>query len=77
MGKKLKKIAIHDSFEAQEIHGMSAALRMTPQERISEMYKLNYRMYGPNYGVISKTTHLYTALPDESLHDFFERVNNG
>lgn len=76
MKKELKKIQVHDSYEAQEAYRMSGALAMTPRERILEMYRLNYSAYGSSYGQVSKISYLYTALPGESLHDFFKRVNN-
>jgi hypothetical protein len=71
----LKKIIFYPSLEAQENAALQASISMTPQERLSAMYELNRKIYGENYGKLTKVTKLFCALPGESLHDFFKRKN--
>ena len=73
--KPLKKIIFYPSLEAQESATLQATLLMSPQERLSAMYELNHKIYGENYGKLTKVAKLFCALPGESLHDFFKRKN--
>lgn len=75
--KPLKKINFHESNQAQEDFALLATLHMSHEERLRAMYELNHRIYGPNYGIMTKETKLFCALPGESLHDFFKRKNEG
>jgi len=50
MGKKLKRIKFHNSFEEQRLYGQSHAIHSTVEQRIAEMHRLNTKLYGENYG---------------------------
>lgn len=76
MGKKLKPIIFHSSFEEQRNYSQLSSIAMDAGERLNEMYRLNRKIFGDNYGKLSKTTELYTALPGESINDFYTRINN-
>jgi hypothetical protein len=39
------------------------------------MYRLNKKLYSGSYGKISKKTELFVALPDESVNDFYRRID--
>lgn len=71
-----KPIIFHADFEAQRKYSLEISLNMTPAERLAEMYRLNRKIYGKRYGVISKTTELYCAKPGETVEDFYKRINS-
>ena len=73
--KKMKKITFHNSFEEQRLFGQRPTVEMTVEERISEMYRLNRKIYGENYGKLSKEIEIFQALPGESINDFYKRIN--
>ena len=77
MKRKVKPIIFHSSHKEQRQHGQMHSIRMNDTERWNEMYRLNRKLYGANYGRVSKTTELYVGLPGESLEDFYLRINNG
>ena len=74
--KPLKPIAFFKSFEEQRIHGMLRFIEMTRDERLGEMYRLNKKIYGASYGVVSKNSQLYTAKTGETIADFYKRINS-
>lgn len=78
MGKKnLKKIVFHSSFEEQTLFGQQHAVELNYEERLFEMYRLNRKLFGENYGKVSKkVTQLYSILPCESLSDFYKRIKS-
>lgn len=76
MKKKLKPILFHSSFEEQRLYSQLHSTYLDEGERLNEMYRLNRKIYGDRYGKISKTTELYQALPGESIHDFYARINH-
>ena len=49
---------------------------MTPAERLSEMYRLNYQTI-PGYGnpPKSKRVQVYVARPGESVNEFYRRID--
>ncbi|WP_114749658.1 hypothetical protein [Pleomorphovibrio marinus] len=75
MEKKLKKIVFHSSFEEQRLHGQSFSIRWNATKRLNEMYRINKKLYGESYGKISKKTELFVAFPDESVNDFYRRID--
>lgn len=75
MEKKLKKIVFHSSFDEQRLYGQFHSNRWDATKRLSEMYRLNKKLYSESYGKISKKTELFVALPDESVNDFYRRID--
>ena len=75
MVKKLKPIVFHNSWEEQRLYGQRYTLEMTAAERLSEMYRLNEKLYGKSDWHSAKITELYQALPGESVRDFYRRIN--
>ncbi len=76
MTKKKKSIVFFDSFAEQRLFGQLHTLDMSPAERLSEMYRLNYQMI-PGYGSPQKIKHIqvYVARPGESINDFYRRID--
>lgn len=62
MAKSLKKIHFHKSFKEQGLFRLQASINMTMEERVREMYRLNYMVYGEKYGKVSKISVVYAAL---------------
>lgn len=75
-GKKIKKIVFHTSFEEQRLYRQQHADNMNEEERLKEMNRLNKKLYGDKYGKLSKETSLFKALPNETINDFYKRINN-
>ncbi len=73
--KSLKKIVFHSSFEEQKIYSQQFSIGLSVEERLAEMYRLNRKLYGINYGKLSKTVELFVGLPGESVKDFRKRIN--
>ncbi len=73
--KKLKTITFHSSFEEQRLYGQLHSIIMTEEERLYEMYRINKKIYGEGYGKISKQTECFSALPGESINEFYSRIN--
>lgn len=76
MAKKLKPIIFHSSFEDQRLYSQLSSIKMSVGERLKEMYRLNRKQYGDSYGRVSKIMEIFTALPGESINDFYYRIDN-
>lgn len=72
---KLKPMVFHVSFEEQKLYGLQSSVLMSPAERLAEMYRLNRKIYGEQYGKISKTIEVYSSKSGETVHDFYKRIN--
>lgn len=75
MVKKLKPIVFHDSWEEQRLYGQRYTREMTAAERLSEMYRLNEKLYGKFDWHSAKITELHQASPRESVRDFYCRID--
>jgi hypothetical protein len=73
--KPLKPIVFHSSFEEQRLYGQNPSIRMNAAERLAEMYRLNRKIYGKQYGKLSKKTELHVGLPGESVNEFYRRID--
>lgn len=71
-----KSILFFDSLAEQERYGLLASLDMSAEERLHAMYELNERLYGTPTNLTGNTTiELFVAQPDESINEFFRRIN--
>ena len=75
MADKKKPIIFFNSFEEQENYGMLSSANMNAAERLSAMYQLNEKLYGPRPKTKRKTTQLFVAKPGESVNEFYRRIN--
>jgi hypothetical protein len=68
-----KKIKFYNDFEDMRISRMQEIRHMSFNER--QQYYSQYS--GNDYKPLSRTIEIFTAFPEESLSDFYKRINGG
>jgi hypothetical protein len=72
-----KPIKFHNNFEEQKEYGSSYSEGLDATARLSEMYRLNEKVFGKKYWEKhTKKVEVFRAKQGESVEAFYKRINS-